>query len=266
MSLERVLFAFGFGLAACAHTAPPAAGRGPTTARATATAQPRAATPAPASSQAPAQGAPSGSAHAHRGWRHRFKDPEKWAKVFDNPSRDKWQKPDAVIKALAPDARVVDIGAGTGYFTVRLARAVPHGKVIAVDIEPAMLKYIDHRARHAGLGNISTVLGSADSPNVEGPIDTALVVDTYHHIEKRPAYFRGLSHELSPDGRVVIVDFRMGKLPVGPPQKHRIPPAQTTREMKQAGYQKCGSFDELPYQYMLEFGLHCRQRRSDGGR
>lgn len=263
MLLKRIAVALLVGLPACTQGALPAAT--PPAATPPALAPHAAAQPAASAAAAPATadaGSPSPPEHSHvcGSAHHRFKNAAKWAKIFDDPSRDEWQKPAAVIQALAlsPDARVVDIGAGTGYFTVRLARAVPRGKVVAVDIEPTLLQYIDHRAQKEHLGNVSTALGNAKSPNVKGPIDLALVVDTYHHIEDRPAYFHGVLHELSPHGRVVIVDFRMGKLPVGPPEKHRIPPEQTTREMKQAGYKKCGSYDKLPYQYVLEFGLRCQ--------
>lgn len=258
MLLKRITLALLVGLSACTQAAPPAAA--PPAPAPSAAAQPAPSSAAALATADAALASPPEHRHVCGSAHHRFKNAAKWAKIFDDPSRNEWQKPDAVIQALAlsPDARVADIGAGTGYFTVRLARAAPRGKVVAVDIEPTMLKYIDHRARQEGLGNISTALGSATSPNVKGPINLALVVDTYHHIEDRAAYFRGVAPELSPHGRVVIVDFRMGKLPVGPPEKHRIPPEQTTREMQQAGYKKCGSFDKLPYQYVLEFGLHCQ--------
>ena len=190
---------------------------------------------------------------------HDFKDARDWAKVFDNPSRDAWQKPQQVVAALhlEPNDVVVDLGVGTGYFTVRLARALPRGRVIAVDIEPKMLDWIRRRAARDGLGNISTVLGTADSPGVKGPIDVVLVVNTFHHIDHRTDYFRRVAPLLAPGGRVVIVDFRSGKLPVGPPDRFKIPPAEATEEMHAAGFSRCGSFDGLPYQYMLSFGLTC---------
>lgn len=258
---ERVLsgLVVGFVVVACARPAPPPAGAASPEPPASAS------PPAAASAQMPPPAAssaapPAGHAHDCGSARHRFENADKWAKIFDDPSRDSWQKPDVVVKELhlAPDARVVDLGAGTGYFSVRLARAAPRGKVFAVDIEPGMLQYIERRAARGKLSNISTLLGSPTTPNVKGPVDVVLVVDTYHHIENRPAYFRGVAGGLSRHGRVVIVDFRMGKLPVGPPEKHRIPPARTQSEMQQAGYKLCGSFDGLPYQYMLEFGLDCQ--------
>ena len=114
--------------------------------------------------------------HAHRGAAdHRFDDAERWAQVFDDPARDAWQQPDAVIRALklAPDAVVADIGAGTGYFAVRLARAVPKGRVIGVDVSHDMVRYLGERAKREGLANLSAQLGGADGPRLAAPVDLA---------------------------------------------------------------------------------------------
>jgi tRNA G46 methylase TrmB len=96
---------------------------------------------------------------------HRFEDANRWAQVFENPERDEWQKPDEVIRALAlrPDAVVTDVGSGTGYFAVRLARAVPRGRVLGVDVEPDMVRYLNERARREGLSNLSSHLGARDA-------------------------------------------------------------------------------------------------------
>src|SRR5687768_17884607 len=90
------------------------------------------------------------SPHTHQ---HGFGDAQKWSKIFDDPERDAWQKPHEVIQALAlkPDAVVADIGAGTGYFAVRLAHMLPQGRVYAVDTEAAMVKHVTERAKGAGL-------------------------------------------------------------------------------------------------------------------
>jgi ubiquinone/menaquinone biosynthesis C-methylase UbiE len=95
---------------------------------------------------------------------HRFEHADAWAKQFDDPSRDAWQQPDKVITALAltPSMTVADVGAGTGYFTVRLARAVPQGEVIATDIEPDMVRYLGERAEREHLPNIRALLAGAD--------------------------------------------------------------------------------------------------------
>ncbi|MNC88871.1 hypothetical protein D3C83_47410 [compost metagenome] len=80
-----------------------------------------------------------------------------------------------------------------------------------------------------------------------------LVVDTYHHIDDRTRYFQRVRNHLTSDGRVVIVDFKQGKLPVGPPDEHKIPIPKTNAEMEAAGFRSCGSFDGLPYQYVIAF-------------
>ena len=141
---------------------------------------------------------------------HKFDDPAKFAKSFDDPARDAWQMPSRVIESLAlkPGMKVADIGAGTGYFSMRLAK-VPAGiTVFAVDVEPAMIDHLKKRAVTEKVGNVTTVLAGAASPNLPEPVDVVLVVDTYHHLPNRPAYFRDLRKSLRPGGRVAIIDFR----------------------------------------------------------
>lgn len=194
---------------------------------------------------------PGGHDHPH----HHFTNAEEWAKAFDDPARDAWQKPDAVVAALAlaPGARVADLGAGTGYFTVRLARAVPQGKVLAIDVEPDMVRYLGERAKKEGLGNIEPLLAPKDDAKIPPSVDVVLVCDTYHHIEDRPAYFRKVAASLAPAGRLVIVDFKLGDIPVGP--KHgRIGPAELDTELSAAGLRR-SALDEttLPYQYIATY-------------
>ena len=203
--------------------------------------------------QAPTQAKPD---HMH----HRFDDPERYAKSFDDPARDNWQLPVRVIEALglSPGTAVADIGAGTGYFTVRLAKAVTRGTVYAVDIEPSMLEHIRQRAAGTGLGNVMTVLGSSTSPNLPKPVDLVLVVDTYHHVPSRPAYFRGLKASLTPGGRVAIVDFRKDA-PEGPPREFRFEADQIVAEMNEAGYVLDARHDFLPRQHFLIFRSDARR-------
>lgn len=197
---------------------------------------------APVAAQAP---------HTHN---HSFTDAEKWARSFDDPKRDAWQKPHDVIiaLALAPDAVVADIGAGTGYFAVRLAHFVPKGKVLAVDSEAAMVKHLETRSQKAGLANLKAVLGRAESPNLPEKVDVAMLVDVYHHIDKRDAYFRTLRESLKPGGRVVIIDFNQTS-PVGPPVRARITADKVKAEMTSAGYRVKAEPGFLPNQYMIIF-------------
>ncbi|MCC6664863.1 MAG: class I SAM-dependent methyltransferase [Polyangiaceae bacterium] len=203
----------------------------------------------------------AGHAHGHQSptAHHRFDDAERWSKVFDDPKRDAWQKPAEVVKelALAPGDVVADLGAGTGYFASRLARAVPQGKVLAVDIEPSLIEHMKKRAEREGTANVEPILGSASDPKLPAGVNVVLVVDTYHHIGERTEYFKRVRTRLSAGGRVVIVDFKKGKFPVGPPDDHKLGPEVVETEMNGAGYSRCKSFDGLPYQYMLTFAEKC---------
>jgi ubiquinone/menaquinone biosynthesis C-methylase UbiE len=185
---------------------------------------------------------------------HRFDDPERYAKSFDDPARDAWQMPGRVIEALnlQPGDTVADIGAGTGYFTVRLAKAVPKGRVLAVDIEPSMLAYIGKRAAAAGLDNVATVQATGSSPQLPSRADVVLIVDTYHHLPNRVSYFKDLKPSLAPNGRVAIVDFRKDA-PDGPPPQFRFEAEQIVAEMQQAGYMVDARHDFLQRQHFLVF-------------
>ncbi|MDF3010285.1 MAG: SAM-dependent methyltransferase [Burkholderiales bacterium] len=185
---------------------------------------------------------------------HQFRDAEKWAHVFDDPKRDEWQKPHQVIQALklAPDAVVADVGAGTGYFSVRLATMLPKGKVYAVDVEPDMVKHLAERAKRDGRKNMQAVQGAPDDAKLPEKVDLILFVDVHHHIEEREQYFRKLRASLKPGGRVAIIDFRLDSRE-GPPRAARIAPEKVKAELKSAGYSLAEEHGFLPNQYFLIF-------------
>ena len=185
---------------------------------------------------------------------HDFRDADKWAQVFDDPKRDEWQKPHEVMKALGlpQDATVADIGAGTGYFSVRLSHLVPNGRIYAVDVETEMVKHLAMRAARQGLANVIAVRGSPDDPRLPGKVDLAILVDTYHHIGEREAYFTKLRAMLKPEGRVAVIDFKP-EAPVGPPKATRLSAATVKAELDRAGFLMTEEFDFLPYQYFLIF-------------
>lgn len=185
------------------------------------------------------------------GFHRRFDDADKWAKQFDNPERDAWQKPDQVLQVLKlpANATVADIGAGTGYFTVRLAKAVPQGKVFAADIEKDMVRYLGERAKKEGLANITAVQAVPESANLPEPVDVILLVDAYHHIGNRVDYFKKLQGSLKPGGKLVIIDWR-GDTPEGPPKEHRVAFERAVGELKEAGYSLIETQDFLPRQYL----------------
>ena len=193
-------------------------------------------------------------AQTHNTHQHSFGNAQKWSQVFDDPKRDAWQKPHEVITALklAPDSVVADIGAGTGYFAARLAHFVPNGRVYAADAEPDMVKFLGERAKREGLSNLTAVAAAAESPRLPAPVDLVLLVDVFHHIEKRGDYFSKLRASLKPGGRVAVIDFTMTTR-FGPPPKERIAPERVRTEMAEAGYKLVEEFKFLPEQYFLVF-------------
>jgi len=189
--------------------------------------------------------------HTHQ---HSFSGAQHWARVFDDPARDEWQKPHEVIQALklAPSAVVADIGSGTGYFSIRLAHFVPKGRVLGVDTEPDMVRYLADRAKRDGLANITAVAGQPDDPRLPAKADLVMMVDVYHHVADRSRYFRKLSSSLKPGGRVAIIDYKMDS-PMGPPPGERIAPDRVKAELQAAGYVQVTQHDFLPHQYFMIF-------------
>lgn len=187
---------------------------------------------------------------------HAFDDPDKYAKQFDDPARDAWQMPDRVIAALGLKAgqSVADIGAGTGYFSMRLAKSAATPAVYAVDIEAKMVEYLKGRAAREGLKNVTAVQASAESPNIPVPVDTILVVDTFHHIANRVEYFRKLRASIKPGGQLAIVDFRKDS-PDGPPVEFRFTADQISAELGKAGYRLATSHAFLPRQLFLVYSV-----------
>lgn len=184
----------------------------------------------------------------------RFDDPEKWAKQFDDPERAAWQKPDEVIQALGlkPNVKVADIGAGTGYFAIRLARAFPGGTVYAVDLEPKMVAYLGERAKSLGFANMKTLQGDAVSPKLPEKVDLLLFVNVYHHIDDRISYVKALAGSLASGGRIAIIDQSM-EAPRGPPRDHRIGVETIDKEMTAAGFKRTAQHGFLPYQNFVVY-------------
>ena len=194
------------------------------------------------------------SDHSDGAFHRKFDDAEKWVKEFENPERDAWQKPEEVVDALhlEPASTVADVGAGTGYFSARIAKRIPDGKVYAADVEPDMVRYLGERAGREHLTNLKPVQASADDAKIPEPADLILVVDTYHHIGNRAEYFAKLKSSLRPGGRLAIIDFRADS-PNGPPAHFRIPPDGVTAELESAGYSLIETNGFLPRQYFLVF-------------
>jgi SAM-dependent methyltransferase len=173
-----------------------------------------------------------GHGHGHRGGhghgRDRHGNPEDFAHYLarlEDPERVAWQRPEEVIAALGlrPGDVACDLGAGPGYFALRMARAVgPAGRVHAIDVDPRMIALLEQRARDAGVPNVHPILSADGETLPPEPCDVILVVNTFHHFEHGAAKLRALARLLRPGGRIVNVDFREGDLPVGPPADQKI--------------------------------------------
>lgn len=193
-----------------------------------------------------------GDTHAHHG--HSFARAEEWAPKFDDPARDAWQKPDAVIAAMAltPAMTVADVGAGTGYFAVRLARAVPQGQVIATDLEPDMVRYLAERAQRETIPNLRAAQATAMTSGLApASVDAILVVDVWHHLADRACYASDLVAALRPGGRIFVVDFTAAA-DRGPPAAMRLAPDQIIADLASAGLDAKLSPTTLPDQYIIE--------------
>ena len=175
---------------------------------------------------------------------------EEYARILEDPQRDSWQKPHEVVMALdlKPTETVADIGAGSGYFTRRLA--IHAGKVYAVDIDAKLLELAVRNAPK----NVEAVLAAPDDPKLPAAsVDTIFFCDVLHHIDGRAAYYRKLEKALKPGGRIVVIEFYKKPLPIGPPESMKISEEVLIGEFKAAGFRKTQSFDFLPYQYFVVF-------------
>lgn len=174
---------------------------------------------------------------------------------MEEPSRAAWQKPDEVVRALGlrPGQAACDVGAGPGYFSLRLARAVGEaGHVYAVDVEPRILSVLRDRVQSSNARNVTPVLSlPGDALLPAASCDLILIVDTYHHFPDGPAYLRRLSRALRPGGRIANVDFHKRELPVGPPPEHKVAREAFLADATAAGLRLAEEHTFLPYQYFV---------------
>lgn len=175
---------------------------------------------------------------------------------LERPERERAELPERLVDSLrlAPNDVVADIGAGTGYFTFRIARRVPDGGVYAVDIQPEMLDIVDARAEMEGLANVIAVQGDVDDPGLPPEsIDLALIVDSYHEFSHPAEMMAGIVRALRPGGRVVLVEYRGDDPSVPIKPLHTMTEPQARRELEAAGlrWRSTGYF--LPSQHVIVF-------------
>jgi SAM-dependent methyltransferase len=185
-----------------------------------------------------------------------FADTEKYIAFLERADRASWQKPDEVVRALhlRGTETVSDIGAGSGYFTFRFAEALPNGKVLASDIEPEMVRHMHHKVMTEGIKNVRVSLADPKDPTVSSEADLVFVSDVIHHVEGREAWLEKMYAEMKPGAKLVVLEFKEGNLPEGPPESVKISKAKLTELVEGAGFSlKKDDPKLLPYQTFLVF-------------
>jgi len=163
-------------------------------------------------------------------------------------------RPESRALGLSGNETVVDVGAGSGYFSFRLARAVPRGTVLATDIQPEMVRHMHHKAMSEGIQNLRVVLGESDDPGVPPNADLVFVCDVLHHVPNQPAWLGKLASEMKSGARLALVEFKEGKLPQGPPERLKLPRARLLKLAEDAGLVLDQDKPKLlPYQTFLVF-------------
>lgn len=196
--------------------------------------------------------------HEHHGesgeMPHSFEDAKMWAKHFEGPERDSWQRPEHVVERMEiqPGMVVADIGAGTGYFLPHLSSAVgPTGKVLALDIEENLVEYMRSRVEKEGYKNAFPKRVAPDDPGLpRQSVDRVLIVNTWHHISERSAYAAKLLEALKPGGAVYVVDFEQNS-EKGPPKEFKLQPQQIAEELRKGGMEVDMISEELAEQYIV---------------
>ena len=175
---------------------------------------------------------------------------------LERPSREVEEQPQQLIDALnlAPTDVVADIGAGTGYFSFKLAQKLSLGKVFAVDIQPEMLDIIEFLKNENKITNVEPILGSLTNPNLpENSINLAIMVDAYHELSQPREVMQEVVKALKPKGKVVLVEYRRENPFVAIKKLHKMTQKQAIKEMSTIGLKWVETKDFLPSQHLLIF-------------
>ncbi|MBW4534532.1 MAG: methyltransferase domain-containing protein [Pleurocapsa minor HA4230-MV1] len=180
---------------------------------------------------------------------------------LERESRVESEKPDLTVQNLnlKPDDVVADIGAGSGYFSFRMAQQVPEGKVYAVDIQPEMLEAIALLKEDRQITNVETVLGQENNPNLPTEsIDLALMVDAYHEFAYPREMMEGIVQALKPGGRVVLLEYRKENPMIMIKSLHKMTQKQVKKELQAVGLKWQETKELLPEQHFLVFSKRLR--------
>jgi ubiquinone/menaquinone biosynthesis C-methylase UbiE len=189
--------------------------------------------------------------------RELHRDPKSYIGALEDPKRDAYQKPHEVLTALnlKPGEIIADIGAGSGYFTFRLAHFVgDRGRVYAVDVSPDMIRHINRRIREAKSTNIVSILADPDDPLLpDQSVHRFFICDVWHHVENPKKYLSLMKRMLKPGGEIVMIDFHKKDLPFGPPTQMKIAREDLIKQVETNGFRLTKEHTFLPYQYFLVF-------------
>jgi len=171
--------------------------------------------------------------------------------------RDTRQKEENVALAiaklnLAPNSVVADIGAGTGYYTFRIAPKVPQGKVYAVEVQDEFIAALETRKKELGLTNVAVIKGSNQSPNLPaGAVDLAIMVDVYHELEYPQEMLQAIHKTLKPTGKFLLLEYRAEDPTVPIKELHKMSVAQVNKELSANGFKLYQRENFLPIQHFL---------------
>ena len=184
-------------------------------------------------------------------------DPKSYIGALEDPKRDAYQKPHEVLTALniKPGETIADIGAGSGYFSLKLVHFVgDKGKVYAVDVSPDMVRHLNRRIRETKTTNVVTILADNDDPLLaDRSVNRFFICDVWHHVENQTKYLSLMKKMLKPGGEIVMIDFHKKELPFGPPMQMKIAREDVIKQMEVNGFRLSKEHTFLPYQYFLVF-------------
>ena len=185
-----------------------------------------------------------------------FEEVEKYIAFLERADRQRWQKPDEVITAMGLRGKetIVDLGAGSGYFSFRFAKALPQGKIVAVDTQPEMVRHIHHKTMGEGFSNVEARLADPNDPKLPTSADVVFLCDVLHHVQQRLQWLKKDHAQMSSGARLVLIEFKAGKLPEGPPEAVKIPKDRLIALVREAGFHlQRDTPSLLPYQEFLTF-------------
>ena len=156
--------------------------------------------------------------------------------------------------ALKGDEKTADVGAGSGYFSLRFASALPRGRVYAIDVDPAMIHHIRHRAMANTIDNVEVILASPDDPKVPQDAEIVFICDVLHHVENQSGWLKKIHGKVKKGARLILIEYKEGDLPEGPPEWMKMSPKEVTSNALGAGFTHVSTDNDLlPYQTVFVF-------------